>query len=521
MIGNVQIIKNSGESLIVNGLARFMVNETSRQYIAYSLGEQTENVLKIYIGLENVSANEVGISKEESDSLTNILKSIGKDEDVSSILTFLPLSADIYYIHDEVKKIGVPAKIVNNMTSLQQQSQIKNSIEDTPIINDNSPVDEVVNDSVLVDAPIGEANNTQDNNIVENMDNANGNSTNIQQQSSQTLEEKAELITDEQAKTAIQLVEEAQRTIEENVKLIKLYISQEKKLKGEDNLSAEEMSVAPKNSEIIVETPVIVSETSAIPKEFDVVNNIELAPQPNEKRDTLSDEAELKDDYGVDISTNMNTSINMLNSFDTSVTIPTDNGTNEINVSDRIVENPLVNSNLNQEKTIISQPESEVEIIDTVSMIPNRNSVEQNNNAQPHYIDTGLPTGQTTDTIQQSGTQNNMNTEVSVMDTTPIAPVIDTSVVFPQANVSVEPYNYISNQPVQENMVSIPQNEVKIDTQIVENNSQATVNLNESPSISEENNKNLEANPVIIPNGQSSDIDQGLVLTPEAFKIAA
>ena len=609
MIGNVQILKNNGESLVSNGLAHFKFNDTNKQYIIYTLGEQINELLKIYIGYENAPVTDPGISDVESESITELLKKIGKNEDVSSIITILPLTAGLYHIHDKVKKVALQTSAFNNIISTQQRGQIQTLNKDEPIMKENTffassvtnennnpegPVQEQsifanpmqpVNDaqSQQLASTEGEINATpqevpqtpEQEQIIEtqvesptSVDTSNINnqiSSNVTETSSP---EANKVISDEEAKNAILAVETAQATIRENIVIIKEFIKQ----KNSEVLNTVDMSNT-QNVEIN-ELSSIPIQAESIPTQYDVVNNLELAPQPEVSENVLGDESNLGGGYSNDTSVNQISTGVESSSVDTNVTIPQVETTQEVAIpqvettqevaipqidtsqqvaAESIPQTPLNEQKLPAEASLPNEPK--IEMIDTMAMIPQQGSSSANLNTLENVEipksevinQTNMPLGGdnnisqmeekvTANSTPQSMTQNIPTTEISNSTGMVNEPIMQNNVEsqnsqngiidiqIPDIGLEEQMSTPSVSQGTQENIPDIP----VVSSNPIEN-TQPQGNI-ESVAGGEFAIPQIDMNvstveqpqaPVIMPDGQSQDVNQGLVLTPDAFSKAA
>lgn len=518
MIGNVQILQNDGTSLISNGLAHFILNDSQKQYIIYSLGEQREENLIVYIGLENAPVPNPGITETDGAYFSELLRRIGRDEDVSSELTFLPLTSGLYYVNDTVKKIAIPNKVSNNLIALQQQSQIKDSQENVPVIKDNSFFDSsmVVEPQVEVpeqpeqsifSQPMQPTNENPDggeeikNQNTVNVESDNGGTTVIP---SELKLENEELITDEQAKNAINAVEEAQKTIAENVKLIKLFISQQNTLAEEIPSKGELTQQELVSENVLVSTNDLgpTDETGNLFENKDIVNNIELAPQPVPPLDALGEETELSADYGNDGPDQIVQGNNYESTLDSTTTEP------------QVAPEGLVNQ----------APTETVQYIDTTLMM--QDGVPADSPQQ--MIDTGIPS-----------VDNQYDSAPSYIDTTamvqePQKPESEYVNYAPSTaintGVQMETQEYTNNQPLTIDTGITGQNIVASDAPVIADNSSQFIDgqqnygfATQMPQLEVQDTPQQFGNvaPVILPDGQTQGTEQSLVLTPDSFKQAA
>lgn len=656
MIGNVQILKNNGESLISNGLAHFKFNDNDKQYLIYTLGEQINELLKIYIGYENAPVTDPGISDEDSTKITDLLKKIGKNEDVSTLITVLPLSEGLYHVHDKVKKVALQTSAFNNIITTQQRGQIQTLDKDEPIMKENTffdsslvkeenPVAEVTQEESIFANPmqpimepsVEQSYNDEkydsaqstlvDEQSVENMsaNTANNNDTNgigqtitnisefnNDSQTSSNISEPEFInssvakmndnsgknieingtISDEEAKNAILAVEAAQATIRENIAIIKEFIKQQKNKIVPKTI---ESSVETKNElneeikEEIKEIPAMSSQVESLPAQYDVVNNLELAPQPELAENVLSNESNLQSDYLVDTSINqISSEIDTGSIVDTSVSIPRVDLSKQIPVES---ENELIQQGTesvalqNQANASSQMPLNEQRIpagatlpieeqpamIDTMAMLPHQGTENKNistvmplDSSNSEMLDTTnmIVSGSAAfipNTMENSVVQNisdpNSESIINSEDQNLSGIVPD---VKPAETITEGSENQIgiSSQNIQN--TSIP----TIDIQIPDVESENTFNIPETGQFTQEQSNNMPTSipdigtqinmqeqpnlsgvvdgefstpqidmnvpsldqtqaPVIMPDGQSQDDNQGLVLTPDAFNKAA
>lgn len=574
MIGNVQILYNSGRSLVSNGLAHFIVNESQKQYIIYTFGEQPGENLKVHIGLENAPVTEPGITKTDGDFLSELLRRIGRNEDVSSELTFLPLTSGLYYVNDGVKRVAIPNQISNNLIALQQQSQIKNTQENAPVIQENAFFD-----SSMATEPQSEASQQVEQSIfsqpmqpiiensyggekvtnqtIANSESDNGGTTLISPKEPELANE--ELITDEQAKSAINTVEEAQRTIAENVKLIKLYIRQQKtlanKISSEATLAQSESSL----ETFTAPTPEVekTNETPDPQERRDTVNNIELAPQPVASLDVLGEESELRNDYVLDTSSQIGTENNG-GSLEVASDTIANNFTVSLEPTPTIQEENYEQQYVDMNRQLEEQPMEEVKYIDTTAMMQQPQVLEnqyfnQNMDAsQASMIDTGIQresqeyVTQKMETVPEpvtidTGVAGQANQSVEA------APELDTSYYQNQINNGQQNFGYATQMPSLE-VQNTTQQFVGVDNISEQENNQYMASNASQPEYAEKivqfptsespmiNNNEVslppvdivsevapvsDVAPVVLPDGQTAEVGQSLVLTPEAFSQAA
>jgi hypothetical protein len=643
MIGNVQIIKNSGESLVTNGIAHFQFKDNQKQYIIYYLGEQINELLKIHIGYENAPVTDEGITEEDSAKLTDLLKKIGRNEDVSSIVTFLPLSAELYHVHDKEKKVALQGQAFNNIITAQQAGQIQNLQGDEPIYKENTffdssaleePKKEIVQDNSqsIFENPImpnldssvnevpsnvsaGENAINNDNGLsvsssenVEvnelssvvapvqtpmidasaNVSNVSENSVNEVVENSQlevsldsTINAGADFITNEQAKEAIAAIENAQTIINTNVELIKTFIKQQNMISDKQNFQDINANVntnlnnavvennyapnilvknnaenAPEVSPVIeqnvvgnqVDVPAMTSEVTSLPKEYDIVNNIELAPQPAIAPDVLGVESELTSDYQVDMTTaKMDASIDTDNSFDTSVAIPSapltneqpqveniviqnDPSTvqNEVDSKDNGILNQMIDTSVIQSQPVIEEQIAPVEAVPVQSVTGYSNietpinNVNDNLNSSNYQENSGAVHDNSMAYIDASynGTVGVDNSNV-INNDSQVAYVSTPNVGQVASNNDIQQYVAVPN--VQE--IPVVNNE-NINQNVVGQNSGYDLQSNglDIPAIDlNVNDMTAQTNaiPVVIPDGQNVENNQELVLTPAAFDMAA
>jgi hypothetical protein len=637
MIGNVQIIKNSGESLVTNGIAHFQFKDNQKQYIIYYLGEQINELLKIHIGYENAPVTDEGITEEDSAKLTDLLKKIGRNEDVSSIVTFLPLSAELYHVHDKEKKVALQGQAFNNIITAQQAGQIQNLQGDEPIYKENTffdssaleePKKEIVQDNSqsIFENPImpnldssvnevpsnvsaGENAINNDNSLsvsssenvevnelssvvapvqTPNVSNVSENSVNEVVENSQsevsldsTINAGADFITNEQAKEAIAAIENAQSIINTNVELIKTFIKQQNMISDKQNLQDINANVntnlnnavvennyapnilvknnaenAPEVSPIIeqnvvgnqVDVPAMTSEVTSLPKEYDIVNNIELAPQPAIAPDVLGVESELTSDYQVDMTTaKMDASIDTDNSFDTSVAIPSapltneqpqveniviqnDPSTvqNEVDSKDNGILNQMIDTSVIQSQPVIEEQIAPVEAVPVQSVTGYSNietpinNVNDNLNSSNYQENSGAVQDNSMAYIDASynGTVEVDNSNV-INNDSQVAYVSTPNVGQVASNNDTQQYVAVPN--VQE--IPVVNNE-NINQNVVGQNSGYDLQSNglDIPAIDlNVNDMTAQTNaiPVVIPDGQNVENNQELVLTPAAFDMAA
>jgi hypothetical protein len=637
MIGNVQIIKNSGESLVTNGIAHFQFKDNQKQYIIYYLGEQINELLKIHIGYENAPVTDEGIKEEDSAKLTDLLKKIGRNEDVSSIVTFLPLSAELYHVHDKEKKVALQGQAFNNIITAQQAGQIQNLQGDEPIYKENTffdssaleePKKEIVQDNSqsIFENPImpnldssvnevpsnvsaGENAINNDNGLsvsssenvevnelssvvapvqTTNVSNVSENSVNEVVENSQsevsldsTINAGADFITNEQAKEAIAAIENAQSIINTNVELIKTFIKQQNMISDKQNFQDINANVntnlnnavvennyapnilvknnaenAPEVSPIIeqnvvgnqVDVPAMTSEVTSLPKEYDIVNNIELAPQPAIAPDVLGVESELTSDYQVDMTTaKMDASIDTDNSFDTSVAIPSAPLTNEqpqveniviqndpstvqseVDSKDNGILNQMIDTSVIQSQPVIEEQIAPVEAVPVQSVTGYSNvetpinNVNDNLNSSNYQENSGAVQDNSMAYIDASynGTVEVDNSNV-INNDSQVAYVSTPNVGQVASNNDTQQYVAVPN--VQE--IPVVNNE-NINQNVVGQNSGYDLQSNglDIPAIDlNVNDMTAQTNaiPVVIPDGQNVENNQELVLTPAAFDMAA
>lgn len=652
MIGNVQILKNNGESLISNGLAHFKFNDNDKQYLIYTLGEQINELLKIYIGYENAPVTDPGISDEDSTKITDLLKKIGKNEDVSTLITVLPLSEGLYHVHDKVKKVALQTSAFNNIITTQQRGQIQTLDKDEPIMKENTffdsslvkeenPVAEVTQEESIFANPmqpimepsVEQSYNDEkydsaqstlvDEQSVENMDanTANNNDTNgigqtitnisefnNDSQTSSNISEPEFInssvartndnsgknieingtISDEEAKNAILAVEAAQATIRENITIIKEFIKQQKNKIVPKTI---ESSVETKNelNEEIKEIPAMSSQVESLPAQYDVVNNLELAPQPELAENVLSNESNLQSDYLVDTSINqISSEIDTGSIVDTSVSIPRVDLSKQIPVES---ENELIQQSTesvalqNQANASSQMPLNEQRIpagatlpieeqpamIDTMAMLPHQGMENKNISTVMPLDSSNSEMLDTTNMIVSSGDTFIPNTVENSVDQNISDPNSESIINSEDQNLSgivpdVKPAETITEGS--ENQIGISSQNIQntsiptIDIQIPDVESENTFNIPETGQFTQEQSNNMPTSipdigtqinmqeqpnlsgvvdgefstpqidmnvpsldqtqaPVIMPDGQSQDDNQGLVLTPDAFNKAA
>lgn len=625
MIGNVQILKNNGESLVSNGLAHFKFNETNKQYIIYTLGEQVNELLKIYIGYLDAPVTDPGILDEDSTNITELLKKIGKNEDVSSIVTFLPLSAGLYHIHDKVKKVALQTSAFNNIINAQQRGQIQTLDKDEPIMKENTFFDpslmeekkaeeNVVQEQSIFEKPMQPQIATTNDQIAsteeetkapqqesvfeapqeqsieakaeatESSSVVNANYQNLEAATDTIVSEDNSRISDEQAKEAIQAVETAQATIRDNIGLIKEYIKQQKNKEMSNNIEKKEMAIETPKEEVS-EIPAITSQVESLPSQYDVVNNLELAPQPEVAENVLGSESNLGGDYLIDTSVNqISAGIDTTSGVDSKVAIPQVDlaqmaanpepeqqmaGTSEYGVQQQnavgiqtdlpqqtvvesVSQTPL-NDQTNPASTSLSS-EPQPEIIDTMSMIPKQGTSNAGASAtgegviettldtanssmvgdassaseiQGTIADTsmqqpvnqGLPTMETPSSVEMTGgsvDQINSSTQDESETIDIQIPEIGIESQMEPASVTQGVQEVVSNIPVESvsNQASGPQQQ-GAPTQSA-GGEFAIPQIDMSVSTIDQSQA-----PVVMPDGQSQDDNQGLVLTPEAFNKAA
>lgn len=530
MIGNVQILNNNGDLLISNGLARFIVNDSQKQYIIYTLGEQTNGALKIYIGLENAPVTDEGITETDGDLLTELLKKIGKNEDVSSLVTFLPLEANLYHINDRVKKVAVPTKVFNNVIDIQQRSRIKSVQEDGSIIDErafseSSSMEEqkkeelVQQESSIFSQPMQP--------IAENASEIQGSNelqVEIIEEDNNQLESNGalsigselgneDLITEEQAENAIKVVENAQKEINQNIKLIRLYINQQKALANQliVEINKDNSQLTPKE-----DTSAYVSTTESEkiiqePDKSDVIRDIELAPQPEEYYDVLEEETNLSNNSVLDTTVQTSADVNLESSFDRSVDMPEQQIEYTPGYIDTtaMVQQPSTLETQTGENMGISTPQ----IIDTQAMVPSAEVGITEKVFKPVEVvfDSALDQASKQDKV--IGEQQNIGfaTQMPIPEfqNTNQQPVREES-----TGVLTTPSSDINQSEYEEVVIPFPTpGEQMIDT-------------GENYSISSADIENAggqvpEIAPVVIPDGQTSEIERSLVLTPDAFNQAA
>lgn len=628
MIGSVQILKNNGESLVSNGLAHFKFNDTDKQYVIYTLGEQINELLKIYIGYENAPVTDPGISDDDSAKITELLKKIGKNEDVSSIITILPLTAGLYHIHDKVKKVALQTSAFNNIINAQQRGQIKALNKNEPIVKENTFFDPSVINEELVptetaqeqsifdnpmqpvlesvntqSTPVGSINTNQDVQIAQEQaivsnpekseigqmigqDSSNIIKENIEKDSSpmpaipDTIEsDQSDLenknISDEEAKNAILAVEAAQATIKENIAVIKEFIKQQKNKTVSKTIdtSSEINEVLGEDSS---ETPSMSSTINSLPSQYDVVNNLELAPQPEISDNVLGNESDLDNGYLIDTSVNqLSSEVNTGSIVDTSVAIPQTDLSQQIPaqsqpeltqpakemstkdvsaVPEIMTQAPLKEQQLPEVTSLPNENQSEM--IDTMAMIPGQSEL----NASPASI---AP-------VENSSMEMLNTNNMPMPDSSSTAPsMIDSlnatatqkaeNIVVNSENLNLtgtimgeeKKQNDVSSQNIQNGTIDIQIPDVEIEGQFVvpspssfvqEQVSDSTVSSgNELNSVQQQDNSlsagggefaipQIDMNvstmdqsqaPVVMPDGQSQEVNQGLVLTPDAFNKAA
>lgn len=654
MIGSVQILKNNGESLISNGLAHFKFNDTNKQYIIYTLGEQINELLKIYIGYENAPVTDPGISDDDSAKITELLKKIGKNEDVSTLVTILPLSVGLYHVHDKVKKVALQTSAFNNIISTQQRGQIQTLDKDEPIMKENTFFDSSVTKEEAVktekvqeesifanpmqpvmgpstEQPANDKNysaapgSVVGEQLIENK-NAESSSIDVANESGQTTTSLSEsnvysqvaattpesdlidtrvaemnynsdknieingTISDEEAKNAILAVEKAQATIKDNIVIIKEFIKQQK---NKVVLKTMEPAVETKSElkEEIREVPAKSSQVEPLPAQYDVVNNLELAPQPKFEENVLSKEPNLESDYLVDTSINQITSeIDTGSAVDASVSIP------RVDLSKQIPaepENDLIQQGsentayqiqgetpsqvpLNEQKLPAETSlliEEQPEMIDTMAMIPPQGAANTGistmaslDNSKSEILDTRnmVTSGNTAfapDTAESnlyqslpqstSESLNNSEEQKSVG----IIPEVKSTEVTTEELESQNGFTSQNMQSDSNSTIDIQIPDVELESSFItpgagqfvqEQGNNVTTDI---PDLSRQANMNMQAQtnsgdvvggefaipqidmnvptvdqtqaPVIMPDGQSQDVNQGLVLTPDAFNKAA
>lgn len=641
MIGNVQILKNNGESLISNGLAHFKFNATNKQYVIYTLGEQINELLKIYVGYENAPVTDPGMTEEESTTITELLKKIGKNEDVSSIITIIPLSAGLYRIHDKVKKVALQTSAFNNIINIQQKGQIQNLNQDEPIMKENTFFDasvtnaenvqkEVIQEQSIFDNPMkpvietpsgqAEADDvktekiqpsmagkpaietasevlgtgeiaTNSNQIQEKMSELNsisntssisgvsgisntsstyGEETSEMIDNSASILENETMISDEEAKNAILAVEEAQATIKNNIVIIKEFIKQQKnKVVTEDAETIEEVKTEIKNAN---ELSAMSSQVETLSSQYDVVNNLELAPQPEISENVLVSESELDNSY-IDTSVNQGSSdVSTGSLVDTSVTMPstptqTPQPEPEISVVQQASKGLSSQVPLNEQKlpAETSLPnEQQPEMIDTMAMIPKQGVINETANVStiPSFDNSNSEVLDTTNMIA-TGNFNGASqmTEASFDNSTSQA-INDTLInsenqgSFVSVSNAANNQDGLSSQSMQNDTIDIQIPEVELESSFVTSDSGQFVQEPTPAPSAAMNNTNMTGSmtgnmqqqssgeivngefaipqidmnvstlegaqaPVVMPDGQSQDVNQGLVLTPEAFNKAA
>lgn len=641
MIGNVQILKNNGESLISNGLAHFKFNATNKQYVIYTLGEQINELLKIYVGYENAPVTDPGMTEEESTTITELLKKIGKNEDVSSIITIIPLSAGLYRIHDKVKKVALQTSAFNNIINIQQKGQIQNLSQDEPIMKENTFFDasvtnaenvqkEVIQEQSIFDNPMkpvietpsGQAEDdnvktekiqpsmvgkpaietasevlgtgeiaTNSNQIQEKMSELNsisntssisgvsgisntsstyGEETSEMIDNSASILENETMISDEEAKNAILAVEEAQATIKNNIVIIKEFIKQQKnKVVTEDAETIEEVKTENKNAN---ELSAMSSQVETLSSQYDVVNNLELAPQPEISENVLGSESELDNSY-IDTSVNQGSSdVSTGSLVDTSVTMPstptpTPQPEPEISVVQQASKGLSSQVPLNEQKlpAETSLPnEQQPEMIDTMAMIPKQGVINETANVStiPSFDDSNSEVLDTTNMVAAGNfTGASQVTEASFDNSTSQA-MNDTLInsenreSFVSVSNAANNQDGLSSQSMQNDTIDIQIPEVELESSFVNSDSGQFVQEPIPASSAAMNNTNMTGSmtgnmqqqysgeivngefaipqidmnvstlegaqaPVVMPDGQSQDVNQGLVLTPEAFNKAA
>ena len=641
MIGNVQILKNNGESLISNGLAHFKFNATNKQYVIYTLGEQINELLKIYVGYENAPVTDPGMTEEESTTITELLKKIGKNEDVSSIITIIPLSAGLYRIHDKVKKVALQTSAFNNIINIQQKGQIQNLSQDEPIMKENTFFDasvtnaenvqkEVIQEQSIFDNPMkpviatpsGQAeddnvktekiqpsmvgkpaietasevlgtgeiatnsNQTQEkmselNSIsntssisgvsgISNTSSTYGEETSEMIDNSASILENETMISDEEAKNAILAVEEAQATIKNNIVIIKEFIKQQKnKVVTEDAETIEEVKTENKNAN---ELSAMSSQVETLSSQYDVVNNLELAPQPEISENVLGSESELDNSY-IDTSVNqVSSDVSTGSLVDTSVTMPstptpTPQPEPEISVVQQASKGLSSQVPLNEQKlpAETSLPnEQQPEMIDTMAMIPKQGVINETANVStiPSFDDSNSEVLDTTNMVAAGNfTGASQVTEASFDNSTSQA-MNDTLInsenqeSFVSVSNAANNQDGLSSQSMQNDTIDIQIPEVELESSFVNSDSGQFVQEPIPASSAAMNNTNMTGSmtgnmqqqysgeivngefaipqidmnvstlegaqaPVVMPDGQSQDVNQGLVLTPEAFNKAA
>lgn len=641
MIGNVQILKNNGESLISNGLAHFKFNATNKQYVIYTLGEQINELLKIYVGYENAPVTDPGMTEEESTTITELLKKIGKNEDVSSIITIIPLSAGLYRIHDKVKKVALQTSAFNNIINIQQKGQIQNLSQDEPIMKENTFFDasvtnaenvqkEVIQEQSIFDNPMkpvietpsGQAEDdnvktekiqpsmvgkpaietasevlgtgeiaTNSNQIQEKMSELNsisntssisgvsgisntsstyGEETSEMIDNSASILENETMISDEEAKNAILAVEEAQATIKNNIVIIKEFIKQQKnKVVTEDAETIEEVKTENKNAN---ELSAMSSQVETLSSQYDVVNNLELAPQPEISENVLGSESELDNSY-IDTSVNqVSSDVSTGSLVDTSVTMPstptpTPQPEPEISVVQQASKGLSSQVPLNEQKlpAETSLPnEQQPEMIDTMAMIPKQGVINETANVStiPSFDDSNSEVLDTTNMVAAGNfTGASQVTEASFDNSTSQA-MNDTLInsenqeSFVSVSNAANNQDGLSSQSMQNDTIDIQIPEVELESSFVNSDSGQFVQEPIPASSAAMNNTNMTGSmtgnmqqqysgeivngefaipqidmnvstlegaqaPVVMPDGQSQDVNQGLVLTPEAFNKAA
>jgi hypothetical protein len=297
-----------------------------------------------------------------------------------------------------------------------------------------------------------------------------------------------------------------------------------------------------------VDVPAMTSEVTSLPKEYDIVNNIELAPQPAIAPDVLGVESELTSDYQVDMTTaKMDASIDTDNSFDTSVAIPSapltneqpqveniviqnDPSTvqNEVDSKDNGILNQMIDTSVIQSQPVIEEQIAPVEAVPVQSVTGYSNietpinNVNDNLNSSNYQENSGAVHDNSMAYIDASynGTVGVDNSNV-INNDSQVAYVSTPNVGQVASNNDIQQYVAVPN--VQE--IPVVNNE-NINQNVVGQNSGYDLQSNglDIPAIDlNVNDMTAQTNaiPVVIPDGQNVENNQELVLTPAAFDMAA
>ncbi len=561
MIGNVQILKNSGVSLISNGLAHFKFNDTNKQYIIYTIGEQNNELMKIYIGYENAPVTDQGITDDESQKITDLVKKMVTNKDFSSIATILPLTEKLYHIHDVTKGVRIPVRALNNIISAQQRGQIQTLDKDEPIMKENSffdsstvvdsPKEENIQEESIfsnpmqpvIENPVAQRSSEEDAGIPQTYAQENAQATSVDGlpkeigsntgMEKDTLQQNSELITDnnsisdEEAKNAILAVESAQATIKENISIIKEYIKQQRK--------SDEQKVDSRDN--IVKYP----ETRAtdgqeeVHAQNDVINDLELAPQPEIPENVLSSEPDL-----VEVSQENNQVNEATTGTDYNSSLNTSVAVSENDFSNQNFAMPTSESSNQQElpTTTSIQKEGQPEIIDTMAMMPQNETSNvvssiDTTNGEPQKVEmldtknmSILSGAEDTPRVETPKTIDNIQPTMvqDMMIPNSQTPTIDIQIpdigVNNQPSVSSTPGVVKEESPSQINPV-LQDGNMSIQEQARQQKPAGSSEFSIPQIDMNVSTVNQQQAPVTLPDGQSQDNNQELILTPDAFNKAA